>query len=103
MNSRARRWSVACAVVIGVFAVVFRATVGAALPPQAVTVEDIVARNLAAKGGAEKLRAVTSVKMAGRVKGPAGETPTTSWAKRPTRCAVSKSPTDKSMCSVSTA
>ncbi len=85
MNSRARRWSVACAVVIGAFAVVFRATVGAALPPQAVTVEDIVARNLAAKGGVEKLRAVTSVKMAGRVKGPAGETPTTSWAKRPNK------------------
>jgi outer membrane lipoprotein-sorting protein len=47
------------------------------------TVDDLVARNLAAKGGAEALRALTSVKMRGRIKGPAGVEPVTMWAKRP--------------------
>ena len=46
-------------------------------------VDDLIARNLAAKGGADALRALTSVKMTGRIKGPAGAEPVTSWAKRP--------------------
>jgi outer membrane lipoprotein-sorting protein len=50
---------------------------------QSLSVDEIVARNLAAKGGAERLRAVNSVKMTGRLKGPAGETKQSSWAKRP--------------------
>jgi outer membrane lipoprotein-sorting protein len=57
--------------------------VGSAPAAQSPTVDEIVARHLAAKGGVEKLRAVTSVKMAGRIKGPAGEMPVISWAKRP--------------------
>ena len=50
---------------------------------QSPTVDEIVARNLAAKGGAEKLRAVTSVKMTVRVKGAGGVMRSVSWAKRP--------------------
>lgn len=50
---------------------------------QAPTVDEIVAKYLTAKGGAEKLRAVTSVKTTGRIKGRGGEMPVTSWAKRP--------------------
>jgi outer membrane lipoprotein-sorting protein len=47
------------------------------------SVDDIVQKYLAAKGGADKLRAVMSVKTVGRVKGPGGEVAITSWAKRP--------------------
>jgi outer membrane lipoprotein-sorting protein len=47
------------------------------------TVDDVVARNLAAKGGVEKLRAITTVKMTGSLKSPSGVTPITTWAKRP--------------------
>jgi outer membrane lipoprotein-sorting protein len=56
---------------------------GSAPALQSLSVDEIVARNLAAKGGADKLRAVNSVKMTGRLKGPAGETKQSSWAKRP--------------------
>jgi len=76
MNQRAIGWATACVAVFGALA-------GAAPSSQTPTIEDIVAKNLAAKGGVEKLRAVTSVKMIGRFKGPAGEVPVTSWAKRP--------------------
>src|SRR5262245_9491088 len=50
---------------------------------QSPTVDEIVEKNLAARGGAEKLRAINTVKMTGRIKGPAGEAPLTVWAKRP--------------------
>jgi outer membrane lipoprotein-sorting protein len=46
-------------------------------------VDELVAKNLAAKGGAEKLRGVTSVKTTGRIKGPQGELPVIVWTKRP--------------------
>jgi outer membrane lipoprotein-sorting protein len=52
-------------------------------PAQAPSVDDIVSKYLAAKGGAEKLRAVSTVKTTGRIKGPSGEVPITSWARRP--------------------
>jgi outer membrane lipoprotein-sorting protein len=65
--------------------VAFIALAGPALTAQSPTVDEIVARSLAAKGGEEKLRAVTSVKMTGRMKGPAGAVPITSWAKRPNK------------------
>jgi outer membrane lipoprotein-sorting protein len=64
-------------------AMALRVMVGPVPAAQSPTADEIVARNLAAKGGVEKLRAVTSVKMIGRFKGPAGEVPITSWAKRP--------------------
>jgi outer membrane lipoprotein-sorting protein len=47
------------------------------------TVDEIVQKYLAAKGGADKLRAVQSVKTVGHVKGPGGEVAITSYAKRP--------------------
>jgi outer membrane lipoprotein-sorting protein len=47
------------------------------------SVEDIVAKNLAARGGAEKLRGVTSVRTTGRVKGTRGVATITMWTKRP--------------------
>jgi outer membrane lipoprotein-sorting protein len=53
-------------------------------PSQAPTVDDIVAKYLAARGGADKLRAVTTVKMTGKLTGQApGEIGIISWAKRP--------------------
>jgi outer membrane lipoprotein-sorting protein len=58
-------------------------------PPGAVqmqptgTVDEIIARNLTAKGGADKLRAVQSVKTTGRIKTPRGELAITNWTKRP--------------------
>ena len=67
---------IACAVALG-------AMVGPVPAAQSPTADEIIARSLAAKGGVERLRAVTSVKMIGRFKGPAGERPVTSWAKRP--------------------
>jgi outer membrane lipoprotein-sorting protein len=56
---------------------------GSAAAGQSPTVDEIVASNLAAKGGAEKLRAVTSVKMTVKVKGTGGQMVSVSWAKRP--------------------
>jgi outer membrane lipoprotein-sorting protein len=63
--------------------VAIAALLGLTASGQTPTVDDIVARSLAAKGGVEKLRAVTSVKMTGRIKGPGGEMPVVSYAKRP--------------------
>ncbi len=47
------------------------------------TVDEIVAKNLAAKGGIEKLRAVTTVRTTGKMRGPRGDIPVTNWTKRP--------------------
>ena len=46
-------------------------------------VDDVVAKNLAAKGGADKLRTVTSVRTTGRMKGARGVATMTMWTKRP--------------------
>jgi outer membrane lipoprotein-sorting protein len=51
--------------------------------PAALNVDEVVAKNLAAKGGAEKLRAVQSVRSTGRIKTARGVLPVTNWAKRP--------------------
>jgi outer membrane lipoprotein-sorting protein len=50
---------------------------------QAQTVDELVARNLEAKGGADKLRAVTSVKITGKISAQGTETTLISWLKRP--------------------
>ena len=50
---------------------------------QTPTVDEIVASHLNAKGGADKLRAINSVKTSGKVSGPNGSVPVLSWAKRP--------------------
>jgi len=47
------------------------------------TVDEIVAKNLQAKGGAEKWGSVTSVKMTGKIAAQGQEMPLTMYAKRP--------------------
>jgi outer membrane lipoprotein-sorting protein len=58
-------------------------TGAAVAQPPAQAVDEIVAKNLAAKGGAEKLRAVESVKTTGRIKTARGLLALTNWTKRP--------------------
>jgi outer membrane lipoprotein-sorting protein len=58
-------------------------TGAAVAQPPAQDVDEIVAKNLAAKGGAEKLRAVESVKTTGRIKTARGLLALTNWTKRP--------------------
>ncbi len=50
---------------------------------QAQTADDLIAKNLAAKGGLETLKGTTTVKMTGRFTVQGKETPITTWAKRP--------------------
>jgi outer membrane lipoprotein-sorting protein len=52
-------------------------------PTPSLSVDEIVARNIAAKGGAEKLRSVTSVRTTGRVKSARGLSTITVWTRRP--------------------
>ncbi len=47
------------------------------------TVDQIVARNLAAKGGVEKLRGVTSVRTTGHARSARGKSTLTVWTRRP--------------------
>jgi outer membrane lipoprotein-sorting protein len=50
---------------------------------QAQTLDEIIDKNLKSKGGLDKLRATTSVKMTGKVTAQGKEMPQTIWAKRP--------------------
>jgi outer membrane lipoprotein-sorting protein len=50
---------------------------------QAQTLEEIIAKNLKSKGGLEKIRATTSVKMMGKVAAEGKDITMTIWAKRP--------------------
>jgi outer membrane lipoprotein-sorting protein len=50
---------------------------------QAQTVDEIIAKNLKAKGGVEVLKATHSVKLTGKVAAQGMEIPMTVWAKRP--------------------
>ena len=59
------------------------ATLAFAPPARAQTAEQIVALNLEAKGGAEKLKSVSSVKITGRLSMQGGEAPMVVYAKRP--------------------
>ncbi len=49
------------------------------------TVDEIVAKNLEARGGVDLLRATESMKMTGTVSSPMGEAKMTTWMKRPNR------------------
>jgi outer membrane lipoprotein-sorting protein len=60
-------------------------TPSAAAAAQAATLDDVIAKNLAARGGAEKLRSLTSVKISGVITAQGMELPMTSWAMRPNR------------------
>ena len=55
-----------------------------ALAQSTTNVDEIIAKNLAAKGGADKLRAVTSVRTTGRAKSARGTATLTMWTRRPT-------------------
>ena len=50
---------------------------------QAQTVDEIIAKNLTSKGGLDKIRATTSVKMMGQVAANGKDVTMTIWAKRP--------------------
>lgn len=52
-------------------------------PASAQTADEIIAKNLVAKGGVDLLKSTNTVKMTGRIKGQAGEMAMTMWAKRP--------------------
>jgi outer membrane lipoprotein-sorting protein len=47
------------------------------------TVDEIVAKNIQAKGGAEKLKSVQSMRLTGHLSARGGEAPFTVWSKRP--------------------
>src|SRR5688572_21532346 len=64
-------------------AVLVVAVICAAAAAHAQTVDEIVAKNLQAKGGAEKWKSVDSVKMTGKVTLQGMELPLTVYAKRP--------------------
>ena len=53
------------------------------LPATAQTVDEIIAKHFAARGGVEKLRAVKSIRMTGRMSGGGAEIPATMENKRP--------------------
>jgi outer membrane lipoprotein-sorting protein len=55
----------------------------AASAADAQTLEELIAKNLEAKGGLETLKATSTVKMTGRFKTEGVEMPMTTWAKRP--------------------
>jgi outer membrane lipoprotein-sorting protein len=67
------------AAILPVIAVIFSVAAASQTP----TVDEIVDKYLEARGGADKLRAVNTVKMTGRIKQQAAEIPIVTWAKRP--------------------
>jgi outer membrane lipoprotein-sorting protein len=79
MVARGRAHSISVCVLLAVPLLV-AAQLSAAQTP---TVDEIVTNHLNAKGGADKLRAIKSVKTSGKVSGPSGTAPVLSWAKRP--------------------
>lgn len=64
-------------------AVITAALFLAVSPSQAQTLDEIIASNLKSKGGLDKLKATTTVKMTGRMTVQGTELPVTTWAKRP--------------------
>jgi outer membrane lipoprotein-sorting protein len=63
--------------------VVCLAALTLALPVYGQTAEEIVARNLEAKGGAEKWKSISSVRMTGKLSAQGREVPMTVYTKRP--------------------
>lgn len=70
-------------------AIVFALGLGFSAPAAAQTVEEIVAKNLEARGGVEKLRSVQTVKtdgtMSANMAGRSLDVPVTTWVKRPNK------------------
>ena len=69
--------------ILAIHGVLLLALASATPAAQTAAVDDIVAKNIAAKGGAEKLRGVTSVRITGRVKSGRGLSTITVWTRRP--------------------
>jgi outer membrane lipoprotein-sorting protein len=63
--------------------VLFACVLLPSLPLSAQTAEEIVANNLKAKGGVEKLKSISSVKMTGRMMAQGREMPMTVYSRRP--------------------
>lgn len=59
------------------------------------TVDEIIARNLESKGGIEKLKAIQSIKITGKVIFQAMEMPMVMWAKRPNMVRIESTFQDK--------
>jgi outer membrane lipoprotein-sorting protein len=74
-----RQWLRACGVVIAVAVLV----VGIAAAVSAQTVDELVAKNLAARGGLDKLKAITTMKMTGKLVTQGQEMQIVFWMKRP--------------------
>jgi len=55
----------------------------AAAPGAQTTADEIVARNLSAKGGVERLKALTTARITGKLVAQGREVPMTVWSKRP--------------------
>jgi outer membrane lipoprotein-sorting protein len=70
--------------VVAAAVVLFLSSTAAAAQPAA-TVDDVIAKNLAARGGVEKLKSINTVKITGVVSAQGMELPMTSWSKRPNR------------------
>jgi outer membrane lipoprotein-sorting protein len=64
-------------------AAVFIAALTLAIPTYAQTVDEIVAKNIQAKGGAEKLKSISSVKMTGKLTSQGRDVPMVVMTKRP--------------------
>ena len=69
--------------ILAIHGVLLLALASATPAAQTAAVDDLVAKNIAAKGGAEKLRGVTSVRITGRVKSGRGLSTITVWTRRP--------------------
>lgn len=69
------RWLTLPSILIGALAL--------SVPTYAQTADEIVANNLKAKGGVEKLKAISSVKMTGTLSAQGKELPMTVYSKRP--------------------
>ncbi len=61
------------------------ALAGLSLPAGAQTVDELIARNLEAKGGLERIKAVETLRVTGRTTGPGAEAPFVMEIKRPNR------------------
>lgn len=70
--------------VVAAAVALFLSSTAAAGQPAA-TVDDVIAKNLAARGGVEKLKSINTVKITGVVSAQGMELPMTSWSKRPNR------------------
>lgn len=82
-NSQAVTWRTSMKRSMPLVGLVVALLVVVAHAGEAQTVDEIIAKNLEAKGGIEALKATNSVKMTGKMTAQGMEVPMTVWAKRP--------------------